>query len=228
METTKHLPAIRMEPASIALFAAETRSALTVAEAKSLTALPVPEAKAALMAKISSLGQTATRPECDQCLADLALVVPSTSQEEEDYERKLDLYFGIFRMEGVTHDMLRLACARYAAAPTKGKAKFFPDPGALIELVADEAKTRKRTLFQLRRGLDVLEGKLLPAPGDHQAPTAEDLAKRREQLGALTRKLSVNPAQGSQEGRGRPVGAQRQSDPEALKAALRRRMGTEI
>lgn len=75
---------------------------------------------------------------------------------------KLDLFFGLFVQEGVTHDMLKDACRLYSMAPTKGRSKFFPDPGALFELLSDRAHGRKRDLARLNRALDVLDGKVPP------------------------------------------------------------------
>lgn len=159
----KNLPAIRMDKASTTLFVGALGSTLPLRETASLASLSIAEQRTAVLAKIFSLHPTITRAECDKCLGDLALVVPSSQQSEEDYDRKLDLYFALFQMHGVTRDMLRLACATYAMAPrVKGRDKFFPDPGTLFEFMADQARTRKQALLALQRALDVLDGKLLP------------------------------------------------------------------
>jgi hypothetical protein len=115
-----------------------------------------------VVSKLSSLGQPIARGECDNCLLALALVAPSAAATEENVERKFDLYFSLFERAGVTLGMLQQACAAYAMAPLKGRPKFFPDPGALYELMADDARRRKRDLIALHRARDVLDGKIKP------------------------------------------------------------------
>jgi hypothetical protein len=166
------------------LLVAEVGRALRVPEIASLATLPIAAQRKALSAKLSLLPPTITREECDKCLADLALVVPSSNLGDEDSERMLDLHFGIYKLNGVTRDMLRFACMVFAAAPTQGKPKWFPDPGTLLEIVADQARARKRDIAALRRGLDVLDGKVKP-PSEPEYPAPEVLAERRAKCRAL-------------------------------------------
>lgn len=180
----KSLPAVRLDRPSMKLFAAEAGKALSVRETASLATLTIAEQRNLILGKLSSVAPLITREECDKCLADLSLVVPSSDLSADDMARKLDLHFGIYRLNGVTRDMLRYACMVFAAAPTKGKAKFFPDPGALLEIVADQAKARKQIRMALQRALDVLDGKLKPEPLPEPV-SAEERARRREMLGKL-------------------------------------------
>jgi hypothetical protein len=180
----KSLPALRLDQPSTKLFVAEVGKAMPVREIASLATLPIADQRRAISARLSSLPPTITREECDKCLGDLALVVPSSNVGDEDGERMLDLHFGIYKLNGVTRDMLRFACMVFAAAPTKGKPKWFPDPGTLLEIVADQARARKRDIAALRRGLDVLDGKIKPEP-EPDYPSADILAERREKCRAV-------------------------------------------
>src|SRR5206468_12043828 len=138
MAMEKHLPAIRPPQPSTDLLVKELSTALTVQEVKALSKAPKADQRAAVLSKISSLHPVLTRQECDQCLANLSLLVPSQNLSEAEMARKMDLYFGLFAMRGVTRNMLRHACAEFSMAPRiNGKDKFFPDPGTLFEYMAD-------------------------------------------------------------------------------------------
>lgn len=88
----------------------------------------------------------------------MALVLPRAGLGAAEIDRMLDLYFGLLHEAGVTKPMLQAAAKAYVMAPTKGKPRFFPDPGQLAELCADEAKNRRTSLAALAAALGVLDG----------------------------------------------------------------------
>lgn len=167
--------------------------------------------------KIASLGQTITVAECDACLSNLALVVGSSKLDADQADRKYDLYFALFKKAGVTLSMLRNACEAFAMAPSNGKPKWFPDPGALYEFIAEDARTRKTSLAKLRRGLELIDGTAHADPDDDAPASPEHLARMR----AFCAKFSVRPERPD----ARPVAVQRESDAAALREALERRLG---
>lgn len=106
------------------------------------------------------MGTAITRPECDSCLKDLALLLPRANLAPADVDRMLDLYFGLLHEARMTRAILVSACKRYVTAPKKGKQRWFPDPGELIEIVQDEINERKQRIQAIQRGLDVLAGRM--------------------------------------------------------------------
>lgn len=153
-----NLPTDLLPPTLRAPFVSEILPACSVGEARRLSSLPVPRARQEILAKIASLGTTLTRPECDRVLQDLALILPRANLDLDQVDRMLDLYFGLLREAGVTQPMLTKAAQAFVMAPKKGKPRFFPDPGELAEMVADQARDRKRSLSAFRRSLDILSG----------------------------------------------------------------------
>jgi hypothetical protein len=179
----------------------------------------------ALVTEIRSYGSLITRDECGGCLKDLALVVPRAGLDDDQIERMLDLYFGLLRQNGVTKAMLMRANTAYVMAPRKGKPRFFPDPGELFELCADEASDRRKAVGALMRALAIIDG-----PPETRASEATEVPDIEERLRALSQSLSmkgggrVEPAE--REAQLMPVlkTARPTTDAEELKASLARRM----
>lgn len=133
------------------------------------------------------------RSECDGCLKDLAIILPRANLGPDEIERMLDLYFGLLREAHVTKPMLVRASKAFVMAPKKGKARWFPDPGELYEMVADEAASRRQKLTALVRALEVLDGKLLAAP-ETEGPVVEDVQARLRALGEkMAAKKPIGP-----------------------------------
>lgn len=84
-------------------------------------------------------------------------MVPRAGLDKDSIDRMLDLYFGLLRQAGITRKMLARAAEAYVMAPTKGKSRWFPDPGQLAEMCAEEASERRKALAGLQRGLEVLD-----------------------------------------------------------------------
>lgn len=170
------------------------------------------------------MGQTLTRRECDGVLKDLALLVPRAGLGPDEIDRMLDLYFGLLRQEGVTQPMLARAAQAFIMAPKKGKPRFFPDPGELYELCADEAAARRRALSALEQALEALND-----AADPKASPAERFVTR-EQLHELSEKLRVPESSGATLGASpreparhvMPNTARQSTNVEELKAGLAR------
>lgn len=182
---TSHLPA----QSRGLLMTALQGAGFSVAQERRLGTLTVTEIKAVLSSQRKSLGSDLTRPECDRVLKDLALVLPSGAKTEDQVDRMLDLYFGLLRDAGVTFPMLRDAAKRFVMAPNGGKAKFFPDPGQIAEVCAEDIRIRRRALAALDAAMAVAEGRAEPAGVDERPISADRMAE-------LAEKLSVRPGDG--------------------------------
>jgi hypothetical protein len=134
----------------------------------------------------SELGTPLTRAECDGCLMDLALVLPRADLDGDQIERMSDLYFGLLREAGVTKQMLVAAAKAYVMAPTKGKPRFFPDPGQLAELCADAAKERRMRAKALKNCVGIVSGEVTVERED--GDVAPDM---REKLRAVAENFRV-------------------------------------
>lgn len=141
----------------------------------------------------------------------------------------LDLYFGLLREKGVTKLMLMAAAKAFVMAPKKGKPKFFPDPGELYELCADEATRRGRALEAFNSALAVLDGGTVASePEAEPDASPEMLAKLRalgEQLAAshpVARVVDDAPTKRKALVTGRPC-----TDAEELKAAIEKRLNNQ-
>jgi len=77
---------------------------------------------------------------------------------------KLDLYWALLRKHGVTKPMLMLATERFIMAPRKGEARWFPDPGQLFEMIAEEAATRIRSTTAIHAAIAIIDGATLAPP----------------------------------------------------------------
>lgn len=186
---TTNLPTSHLAPQSRQQFAAELAKACSTAETQSILDMPIQTQRAVVLAKIAALGTAMTRRECDGCLTDLALLLPRAGLDRDSIERMLDLYFGLMRERHVTAQTLMSACKAYVMAPKKGKARFFPDPGELFELCADDTARRSKDLAALNRAMSVLDGEI-PDVGPAEEAEAVDMGER---LKALAESLSAGP-----------------------------------
>ena len=125
------------------------------------------------------MGELLTRPECDACLRDLALILPRAGLAGSDVDRMLDLYFGLLRAAGLTARMLKDAAMRVVMQPNGGKARFFPDPGQLAELCAEDIRTRNAKLEALDRALAIIE---TPASDTAEPKRTDPVGKRLHDL----------------------------------------------
>lgn len=195
----------------------------SVKQEKELAVLPVPTIRKTIANRQRLLGETLTRPECDGCLRLLSLALPRAGIAPGDAHDMLDLYFGLLQNAGITGPMLRAACERYVMAPTNGKAKFFPDPGQIAEMCADEIRTRRKALAALEKATAMLE-----SPGAAASPERSDPVGQR--LHDLAEKMRTVP-RGPQPGEVQEVlsptirtGRDR-TDASELKAAVARKLG---
>lgn len=143
-------------------------------------------------------GPNLTKAECDACLKYLALALPRANMSVEDAEAMREMYFQLFVKHGVTYAMLKPVCEKIVIAPPPaGKAKFFPDPGALYEPCRQEALQRLADLAAYRRALNLLDGPQgepetvsVPRRGAHSIgsglPPVGDLAALQKFLGDVT------------------------------------------
>src|SRR4051812_27028927 len=92
-----NLPTAHLAPQSRTLLAKELVKACSLTETQSLANLPISNQRAAMLAKISSLGTVLQRSECDACLTALALMLPRAGLDNDDIDRMMDLYFGLLR-----------------------------------------------------------------------------------------------------------------------------------
>lgn len=105
-------------------------------------------------------------------------MVPRAGLGADEIDRMLDLYFGLLRKNGVTMRMLQKAQEAYVMAPKRGKARFFPDPGELFELCADEARQRTKAVAALTRALAIIDGTVPPAVQEQDEPVAQDIGSK--------------------------------------------------
>jgi hypothetical protein len=178
-----------------------------------------------MMAKMKSLGSPITRPECDEILKDLALVLPAAAKTPDEVDRMLDLYFGLLREAGITRAMLSGAAKAFVMAPRKGKPRFFPDPGELAEMCAEESRHRRRALDQLRKGMEILSGGAEnPAPVEPSFDAAARLRDLSEKMRADSASMS-NIAGAKEEDRRIPSTARPATDAAELKDHINRKLG---
>lgn len=90
--------------------------------------------------QLSIWNKELTLQECRDCLRLLALAgLPRAAIDEGDADQVQELYWRMFVKVGVTFLMLKSACeALIIAKIPKGQTKFYPDPGGLITLCADD------------------------------------------------------------------------------------------
>lgn len=141
------------------------------------------EARSSIFDQAKALGKPISREECDECLRDLALVVPRGRMEGADVDRMLDQYHSMLARRGVTMAMLTAAREAFAMAPAKDGKKFFPDPGQLYALCRDDATFRANKLKALRRALALIDGK---TGGDAFIPP-DELKNRFKKLSEMFR-----------------------------------------
>lgn len=177
-ENRTNLPAIHLPPQSRNVLMRELAGTVfSLEKAREVASMPPSALPKLIENERSKLGTTISREQCDECLSDLALLLPRANMAPEDVDRMLDLYYGLLVERGVTVAMLRSACKEIAMAPAKGKPKFYPDPGELYERCRDEALTRQKALRALESASQVLA---LPPPPEEAygplRPPAEILA----------------------------------------------------
>lgn len=164
-----------------------------------------------------SLGAPLTQADCDAGLAMLALAGLPRAATGGNESAVRGLYLDLLREAGVTGDMLKTACKTYILQPpAAGRSKFFPDPGQLAALCADDIKHRRRKMVALDRALALLQA---PSPSTEPPLTQDVIERRRAMLQAFTigKPKTAAPQETA------PARPER-SDPEALKAALQRRL----
>lgn len=166
---------------------------------------------------MTTWGPPLTRRESDEVLRDLALVLPRSNPG--DVQRMLDLHFGLLSRAGVTGRMLRGASERFVMLPTNGRSKFFPDPGQLAEMCADEIKDRRRAELAVKKALELIDAPLAPEPKYASASFIEK----------LTQRFRIHPRKPSpavMQERARAAFAGRaETDAGELRASLQKRMG---
>lgn len=178
---TDNLPTNHLAPALQRQLLDAVGQVCSIAEGRRLLSLPVQALRSAIVTKIHDLGHPVTRPECDGALKDLALLLPRANLGAGEIERMLDLYFGLLREAGITRQMLTSACKHFVMAPKKGKARFFPDPGELVEICADDLRVRLQSLMAYRKALELL--------GNPEYDHDDDAPNRAEQLAEAARRL---------------------------------------
>lgn len=163
------------------------------------------------------LGSPITQGECDAALEYLALAgLPRSPVSAGDYPKVRALYFTMLRDEGVTGPMLKAACEAYIKRPTNGKAKYFPDPGQLLECCAEDARDRRHRLSAL-----TVAAALLETPPDRTSEELVSLDRMREIRAAVERKV-VSPR-----ARQNPAPAEPRATIAEVRARVRREMKLE-
>lgn len=186
MADTKNLPTNLLPPALVGQFRRAIGTAVSLAEGARLSTLPLPAIRKEIVTLQLKLGSPVNQAECDAALELLALAgLPRASVGATDYPKVRALYLAILRDEGVTGPMLKSACEAYIKRPTNGKAKFFPDPGQLLELCADDAKDRRRWLEGLNRAISLVEGPPPSSPAEEDALSVERMAEIRRTVEKL-------------------------------------------
>lgn len=188
-----NLPTNLLAAPSRALFLSAIQGAgYSVSEERTLSCLPVSQIRQQIATKTKSLGELLTRPECDKCLRLLALALPRAGLSPDDAHDMLDLYFGLLHKACLTGAMLRSAAEQYVMRPSAGKPKFFPDPGQLAELCADDIRTRNRALDALKKGLDSLG--TTPEAEENSFDAADRLRKLGDEMRASTARAPSDSA----------------------------------
>lgn len=173
-----------LPPQSVRPFVNEAAKAFSIVEARRLSTSPLPEIRKVITTRKLSLGGPLTRPECDKVMEKLALALPRAGITPAQAHATMDLYFNLLSRAGVTGRMLISAAERYIMAPNGVKGKFFPDPGQLAELCAEDMRARARDMEGLDKALALLD-----APPAAEEPN--DPAARRAQLHAVAQDLEA-------------------------------------
>lgn len=113
--------------------------------------------------------------------------LPRAGAASGDYQNIRALYFELLSKAGLTGQMLKSACQRYIMAPTGGKAKFFPDPGQIAEMCAEDIRDHRRDMDGLEAALALLDH----PPAVEPEP---DNGARLEQLRNIKQGLDPRPA----------------------------------
>lgn len=214
VESKTGLPSNLLPPQSIKPFVSAAAEAFSIEEARRLSTLPRAEIRKAILTKKMALGGPLTRLECDKCLKTLSLALPRAGLSPSDAHDMLKLYFSLLSRAGITGRMLVTAVERYIMAPAGGKGKFFPDPGQLAEMCADDLRARDRDLQGLERALAFVEGPVAANSSPAGEPSRRDgLRILSENLAALT-----PPAPPL------PISPRAETDAGELQAALQKRM----
>lgn len=139
--------------------------------------------------------------ECDAGLKMLALAgLPRATTGTGSFEEVRAVYLDLLRDAGVTGEMLKAACRRYIMQPAlAGKAKFFPDPGQLAELCAEDIRERRERLKALEDAVLLIEA---PPPREQEEMDREKVAA---ELHDLSNKLRVGPLRPAPAPRARPA-----------------------
>lgn len=182
----KNLPSNHLPPALADRFKVTIHGAVSLTEAKRLSTLPAPAIRKEIVTLQLKLGAPLTPDDCDAGLLMLAMAgLPRSSVEDEDFENVRALYFDLLCKAGVTGAMLRTACERYIMRPNNGKTKYFPDPGQLLEMVAEDARDRKRELERLNGALALLGAP--PPPPEPEYIDASRMHEARVRIQQLAR-----------------------------------------
>jgi len=194
-----------------------------MAEARRLSSLPVPQLKRELQALEAALGVPLRKEECDSVLKNLAILMPRANLSPDDAHTMLDLYFQLLSRAGVTGKMLRSAAERFVMAPNEGKAKWFPDPGQLRDLCADDIKTRRQKMLALEKANQLLA---LPPPADDALGS---MAQRLNELGDRMRVVSDTRRDDEETQLSARIKTGRDStDAAELKAAIAKKVGVTV
>jgi hypothetical protein len=173
------------------LLMGELVKALPLKEVREIASLPTDQARRLLVEKGRGYGSLISRDECDACLKALAHIVPHGAIGADNLAGKFDLYWALLRKHGVTQPMLMAAQERFIMAPRKGKARWFPDPGELFEMCAEEATNRTRAVGALHRALAIIDGEALPAPEPEGIISAKTMREMTAKMFANSFKSEV-------------------------------------
>lgn len=219
-----NLPIHLLPAASRAPFLSALQGAgFSLKQEKELAGLPVPTIRKTLANRQRLLGETLTRPECDGCLRLLSLALPRAGIAPADAHDMLDLYFGLLQNAGITGPMLRAACERYVMAPTNGKSKFFPDPGQIAEMCADEIKQRRRALAALDKAVALLEAPSAAQEASRGDPVGKQLHDLAERMRSVPSAMAMQEPQ--EVATAMVKTGRNHTDASELKAALARKLG---
>lgn len=220
-----NLPTNHLAPSSRAqLLTALQGAGFSLKQEKELAGLPVPTIRKTLANRQRLLGETLTRPECDGCLRLLSLALPRAGIAPGDAHDMLDLYFGLLLKAGLTGSMLRSACERYVMASTNGKPKFFPDPGQIAEMCADEIKQRRKAMAALEKAAAILEAPSASPEAERGDPVDQRLRDLAESMRAVPRTSAMEEPHGVVAPRIKT--GRDHTDARELQAALAKKLGT--
>lgn len=158
-------------------------------------------------------------------LKDLALAgLPRAPIPEGDEDRAMDVYFGLLRGEGMTRKLLRAAAKQIIVAPSKGRTRYFPTPGELLDPVRAELAERKRAITAYLRAIDMLSAPPAPQAGEKLVP---DIGERLKKLGhqlSTGRVRAAGVLELPPDAPKTPSTGRKSTDAAELKAALHRRI----